>query len=217
AGRWDIPRRDALGALQARLPPAGAGALPPVPPAIPGRPRRRPRGGPAGVLREDRGSAAPGGLRRSSRATAAEELVRLHQAALRRAGGGARLSRPLHPSRRHLEQSPRCSRRARRDLPLQGLSPQRAGAVPHNDAQGRRVHQALPASRSTKGVSSQADLDGATFDGVLEAGLLQVGGYLSMASKQPNMTVFKKDVNLNGAKITGRFDVDGASFEGKVN
>jgi hypothetical protein len=52
---------------------------------------------------------------------------------------------------------------------------------------------------------------------LFEAGLLQVGGYLSMASKPPNMTVFKKDVNLNGAKITGRFDVDGASFEGKVN
>jgi hypothetical protein len=94
---------------------------------------------------------------RCSRATAAEELVRLHQAALRRAGGGARLSRPLHPSRRHLAQSPRCSRRARRD-PLQGLSPQRVGAVPHNDAQGRRVHQAFPASRFTKGVSSHPPL-----------------------------------------------------------
>ena len=33
-----------------------------------------------------------------------EELVRLRQAALRRARGGARLSRPLHPPRRHLEQ-----------------------------------------------------------------------------------------------------------------
>ena len=61
-------------------------------------------------------------------------------------------------------------------------------------------------------------MSGASFDDVLEAGLLQVGGYLSMASKPPNMlTIFKKDVNLNGAKITGTFDVNGASFEGKVN
>ena len=42
---------------RARLPVAGAGALPPVPAALPGRARRRPRGGPAGVLRRDRGPA----------------------------------------------------------------------------------------------------------------------------------------------------------------
>ena len=47
------------------------------------------------------------GLRRASRAAAAEELVRLRQAALRRARGGARLSRPLHPPRRHREQPAR--------------------------------------------------------------------------------------------------------------
>ena len=72
--------------------------------------------------------ASPRGLRRASRAAAAEELVRLRQAALRRARGGARLSRPLHPPRRHLQQPPGRPRRARRHLPLQGLSPQRAGA-----------------------------------------------------------------------------------------
>ena len=67
-------------------------------------------------------------------------------------------------------------------------------------------------------VAGHADLSGASFDDVLEASLLQVGGYLSLASKPPNMpAIFRKDVNLNGAKITGRFDVDGASFEGKVN
>ena len=98
------------------------------------------------------------GLRRASRAAQEEGLVRLRQAALRRTRSGARLSRPLHPSRRHLEQSPRCSRRARRDLPVQGLPPQRAGAVPHNDAQRRRVHQALLAPRSAEGVSSHPPL-----------------------------------------------------------
>jgi hypothetical protein len=68
------------------------------------------------------------------------------------------VSRPLHPPCRHLEQSPRFSRRTRRDLPLQGLPPRRAGALRHNDTQRRRVHQALPAPRSTKGVSSHPPL-----------------------------------------------------------
>jgi hypothetical protein len=42
--------------------------------------------------------------------------------------------------------------RARRDLPLQRLPPQRTAAVPDNDAQRRRVHQALLTPRSAKGV-----------------------------------------------------------------
>jgi hypothetical protein len=53
----------------------------------------------------------------------AARLVRLRQATLRRATSRSRLSRPLHPSRRHLEQSPRRARRAPCDLPLQGLPP----------------------------------------------------------------------------------------------
>ena len=97
--------------------------------------RRRPRGGPVGVLRRHRGSLPSCGLRQASRAAATEELVRLCQATLRRARSGARLSRPLHPSRRHREQPPHRPRRTRRHLPLQGLPPQWAGAVPHNDAQ----------------------------------------------------------------------------------
>jgi hypothetical protein len=35
--------------------------------------------------------------------------------------------------------------------PLQGLPPQWPGAVSHDDARARRVHQALPAPRSTQG------------------------------------------------------------------
>ena len=38
-----------------------------------------------------------------------------------------------------------------------------------------------------------------------------------MASIAPNKANFEKDVNLNGAKITGKFDMTGASFEGKLN
>src|SRR6516165_4545737 len=120
--------------LQARLSAASAGAVPPVPAAVPGGARRRPRGRPARVLWQDPGLASTPGLRRTSRTAQAEEMVRLCQAALRRAGSSACLSRPLHPSRRHLEQSPHRARRARRDLPLQGLSPQRAGPVLHDDA-----------------------------------------------------------------------------------
>jgi integrase len=77
---------------------------------------------------------------------------------LLRAGSGACLSRPLHSSRRHRQQPAHCARRARRDIPLQGLPPQRAGAVPHNDARGRRVHQALSASRPTQGLPPHSPL-----------------------------------------------------------
>src|SRR5215467_9912951 len=110
AGRRDLARRRALGALQAWLSPAGVGAVPPVPAAVPDRTRRRPRGRPARVLWQHPALAPPRGLCRTSRTAQAQEMVCLHQAALRRATSSARLSRPLYPSRRHLEQSPRCSR-----------------------------------------------------------------------------------------------------------
>ena len=93
------------------------------------------------------GLRRPRGLRRPPRAARQEELVRLRQAALRRARGGARLSRPLYPPRCHLQQPPARPRRARRHLPLEGLPPRRAGAVSHHDPRCRRVHQALPAPR----------------------------------------------------------------------
>ena len=93
-----------------------------------------------------------------SRAAEEEELVRLCQTALRQARGGARLSRPLHPPRRHLKQPPPRPRRARRHLPLQGLSPQRAGTVSHDDAGAPRVHQALPAPRAAQRVPSHPPL-----------------------------------------------------------
>ncbi len=101
--------------------------------------------------RRGRGPARPDGLRRPSRAAATQGLVRLCQTALRRARGGARLSRPLHPPCRHLEQPANRPRRARRDLPLQGLPPQRAGAISHDDAGAPRVHQALSAPRPARG------------------------------------------------------------------
>src|SRR5438105_228525 len=84
AGRRGIIRRYALGALPTRFPVAGAGAVPPVPAALPDRARRCLRGGPAVVLRRSRRPAPSGRLRRIPRAAEEEELVHLRQAALRR-------------------------------------------------------------------------------------------------------------------------------------
>src|SRR4051794_23833511 len=98
AGRRALAGRHALGAVPTRLPLTGARVVPSVPAAPPGRARRRPRGGSAGVLRRDRGSASPGGIRRTPRATQEEEVVRLREAALRRARGGlAYLAPYTHP------------------------------------------------------------------------------------------------------------------------
>src|SRR5438105_837743 len=77
AGRRGITRRYALDTLPTRFPVAGAGAVPPVPAAIPDRACRCPCGGSADVLRRTRQPASPGGLRRAPRATQEEKLVRL--------------------------------------------------------------------------------------------------------------------------------------------
>ena len=100
----DIAGWHALGIWPTRFPLASAGTVPFVPADLPGRARRGSRGGPSGLLRRDRVAASSERVRRVSRAAAQKELVRLAQAALRRARSSARLSRPLHSSRRHLEQ-----------------------------------------------------------------------------------------------------------------
>ncbi len=77
--------------------PASAGPLQAVPPADAGQAQPGPCGRAARVPQRARGPARPRRLRRSPRAAAQEELVRLRQATLRRAAGPARLPRPLHP------------------------------------------------------------------------------------------------------------------------
>ena len=57
-------------------------------------------------------------------AIAQSRVGRLRQAPLRRPRGGARLSRPLHPPRRHLKQPAHRPQR-QRHLPLEGLSRRR--------------------------------------------------------------------------------------------
>ncbi len=85
------------------------------------------------------------------------------------------------------------------------------------DSDGQNKASFKSVNLSGAKVTGNVAMGGASFDGVLEAGLLQVGGTLGMGSKPPNLTNFKMDVNLNGAKITGTLNMDGASFAGKVN
>ena len=59
------------------------------------------------------------------RPAAAHQVGGLLQGAVRRARAGAALSLPLHPSGRHLEPPPHCSRRRRHCVPLEGLPRQR--------------------------------------------------------------------------------------------
>ena len=74
----------------------------------------------------------------------------LRQAALRGAGGGARLSVPLHPPGRDREQPAPRLRRPRRDVPLEGLPrPRRRDGRrvdQDHDLLGGRVHPPLPAA-----------------------------------------------------------------------
>ena len=129
------PGRVALDRLPAGLLPARAGALPPVPPAVPRPARRRP---PAPARLAFLGDLAPladpTAFAAHAGAAAPRRVGRLRQAALRRTRGGARLPVPLHPSGRDREQPAPRPRRARRDVPLEGLP--RPGR-----RDGRRVDQ----------------------------------------------------------------------------
>jgi hypothetical protein len=59
-------------------------------------------------------------------------------------------------------------------------------------------------------IRGQVSMIGASFDGMLNADALQVGGLLAMRSDDQNKTTFK-DVVLRSAKITGGVDMTGAS------
>ena len=86
------------------------------------------------------------------RPAAAHQVGGLLQGTIRRARAGATLSLPLHPSRRHLEPPPRCSRRHQHRIPLEGLPHQRPGPLEDNAASPARVHQALPHPRAAQGL-----------------------------------------------------------------
>jgi hypothetical protein len=76
--------------------------------------------------------------------------------AKRPSAAGPRLSRPLHPSRRHRQQPSARLREWPRSLPLEGLSRQQQ--VQGDDARCRRVHPSLPAPHPAEGLPSHPSL-----------------------------------------------------------
>ena len=130
AGRRAVARGP-LDQLPARLLPAGPGALPPLSPVVPGAPVRSVRCRDAGLLRRVGRARQAGSLRRPSAALAQHRMGRLRQAPVRWPAAGARLSRPLHPSGRHRQQSAHRSGRGTGPLPLEGL-PAPAAAQGHD-------------------------------------------------------------------------------------
>jgi isopenicillin N synthase-like dioxygenase len=100
-------------------------AVVPVPPPLPRRARGPQLSRPSRLLRRSRPARRQARLRRRARAFAPLRVGGLRQAALRRTAGRARLSRPLHPPRRHLELPADRARRGRRHLQMEGLPDQR--------------------------------------------------------------------------------------------
>ena len=99
----------------------------------------------AGLADKNRVQALP-------RPAPAHQVGRLLQGAVRRTEAGAALPVPLHPPGRHLEPPPRCSRRRRRRVPLEGLSHRRAGTLEDDAASPARVHPALSPARAAQGL-----------------------------------------------------------------
>ena len=121
-----------------------------VPPADAGTARRRARGRPARLLRRAGTARRWPGLCRLPRAAEEDEVVRLRQAPVRRARGGAGLSLPLHPPCRHRQQPADRLRRRRRHLPLEGLPRRRSRPVQDDDPRHSRVHPPLPPPRPAR-------------------------------------------------------------------
>jgi len=125
--RWrDLVRRHAMDRLALRLPGSHQSAGAPVP---------RQDAGPGSwlrikpiidVLQQPCRTRRQENIQALHRSAAAHQVGGLLQGAIRRARAGVALSLPLHPSRRHLEPSPRGSRRRRDCVPMERLSPQRS-------------------------------------------------------------------------------------------
>ena len=144
---------------RARLSVAGAGALPPVPAALPDRARRRPRGGPAGC------SSA------RSRACGAETAFAAHLAPLRRknwfvyakppfAGPEAVLAYLARYTHRVAIANSRLIALDERGVTFRYKDYRRNGQARYRTMTlgARRVHPALPAPRPAQGVPSHPPL-----------------------------------------------------------
>ena len=128
ARRWAVAGRHAVDRLPPGLLPARAGPVPAVPASLSGRAARR------CIAQASWPSSAtwpgwqtptpsPPGSPRCARS----EWVVYAKPPVRRSRGGAGLSQPLHPPRRHLEQPPDQRRRRDGRLPLEGLPASRTG------------------------------------------------------------------------------------------
>ena len=105
--RRPLAGRRALDRLPARLLPARARAVPPVPTIVPGTSAESLRRRQAAVLLWPASTCSErDAFRALSGAATKGRVGRLCQAALRRTAAGARLRRPLHAPRRHLQQPP---------------------------------------------------------------------------------------------------------------
>src|SRR5271169_5761237 len=123
--RWALARPHQVGRVSARLLPPGAGALTSLSSAVSGTASNRIPGWRPRLLRYPRRPRRSSRLRPPATGATPDRLGSLCQAAIRRPRAGARLSRSLHPSRRHRQQPARHSRRHPGQLPLEGLSPSR--------------------------------------------------------------------------------------------
>ena len=117
---------------------------------------------PPAVLRRLRPPRRQGRIQGLSRATASDQVVRLRQAAVRRAGAGAGLSVALHASGRDLQQPAHRRRRDRRNVQIQGLPDQGTRPLQDHDAQAGRVHPPLPDPRPAKRVPPDQTLRSAS-------------------------------------------------------
>ena len=124
-GGGPIHRQDPLDRLPPGLLSAGKGVVASLPPAFPDPPPDGVRGGPPPLLWRSGEFGRASRLRCLAEAVARHSLGRLRQAPVRRTRAGARVSRPLYPSRRHRQQPPGRSYRRPGQLPLEGLSPPR--------------------------------------------------------------------------------------------
>ena len=106
------------------------------------------------LLRRSPAPRRQGGLQCFPQPPAQDRLGRLRQATLCRARGGARLSQPIHPSRRHRQLPPDPGRRRQRHLPRQGLPHRRARPLQDHDPCTPRVHPPLPHPRPPQGPAS---------------------------------------------------------------
>ena len=108
------------------------------------------------VCASQRNSHARGSMRaprpgpRAPRVSLPPAAQRAESPSLHRAPGGARLSRALHPSRRHLQLAAPHARPGGRDLQTEGLPDQRLRPAQDHDARRRRIHPPLSPARAAE-------------------------------------------------------------------